>query len=770
MTVSFSLWTLTLSVLSLHLQLHTAAAGGSYAPTTDAPCPDPSSQPLVRSFSSEQSTNPQEQAYIHALEANTLPDAWKNWLGDASEIGYTFSDFPAGSFPRIGIGVGGGGYRGALYGAGVLNALDGRNSSAKKSGTGGLLQVASYIAGSSGGSWVTASMLMNDWPTTSNLVYGGGGLNGWMLEQDLFDPSDGGGQNQQYYQAVMDSVKSKAATGLPTSIVDPWGRLLAYHFLNGTTSKNMYDDSAHGAGQLWSAIPQSPAFQQYAVPFPLIVSDSLHENQNVSGVLPLDNVVYEFSPYEFGSWDPNLAAMVYVAYVGTHLSDGSAANGKCTMGFDQASFIIGASANNFSGNLNNGGVDGFSSSDQQVLLSQLNDPSNSPNNAAANVPNPFQSVSSSTFSESGSNYLGLVDGGANGEHVPFGSLLVKSRFVDVVVALDAGADIVNDWPNGTSLLQTSNRVKNVLSTSHQQFPQIPSSSGDFINYGMNMRPTFFGCNPAHNPPESPLVIYLPNSPPVDGTQPYTNPSSSIFNYTDDLTSAFMNQAYANAVGGFMPNKTGADPDWGLCLRCAAIDRARYKAASSATPSPTSSSSSQTKGLLSATSSFSSSTSQATDTIPSTTQVLLPSSSTFVSSSLSESYLDQETSLLSSATTSISEDAQPTLSASADRFAGSRRAQATSTPQRSEICQKCFQQYCYNPNAPPPPSSVPGRQTVFEQPLPLGGIPQVEYWVKTHKAELAGIVLGVVAFIGGAIGGISILAEEAREETTVLPGG
>jgi lysophospholipase len=34
--------------------------------------------------------------------------------------------------------------------------------------------------------------------------------------------------------------------------------------------------------------------------------------------------------------------------------------------------------------------------------------------------------------------------------------------------------------------------------------------------------------------------------------------------------------FANAVGGFVPNTTSADADFGKALQCAAIDRARYK--------------------------------------------------------------------------------------------------------------------------------------------------------------------------------------------------
>jgi len=40
-----------------------------------------------------------------------------------------------------------------------------------------------------------------------------------------------------------------------------------------------------------------------------------------------------------------------------------------------------------------------------------------------------------------------------------------------------------------------------------------------------------------------------------------------------FTAVFINQAFTNTLGGFKPNTTSPDPNWGQCLKCAAIDRA-----------------------------------------------------------------------------------------------------------------------------------------------------------------------------------------------------
>jgi len=36
------------------------------------------------------------------------------------------------------------------------------------------------------------------------------------------------------------------------------------------------------------------------------------------------------------------------------------------------------------------------------------------------------------------------------------------------------------------------------------------------------------------------------------------------------------QIHANMLAGFVPGTNDADPNWGKCLQCAAIDRARFK--------------------------------------------------------------------------------------------------------------------------------------------------------------------------------------------------
>ncbi|KZV86590.1 lysophospholipase [Exidia glandulosa HHB12029] len=550
----------------------------SYAPTPNVQCPPDAD--LLRSTPTgpSQSLHPNETSYIQTRQEKVVLDAWKSWLGDGSGIGYKLSDFKD-AFPRVGIAVSGGGYRAAQYGAGSLSALDARNQTAKNAGTGGLLQVSSYLSGVSGGSWLLTSIVFNDLPTMHDLVLGNDKLHGWLLDIDLLIP--GGGnifnqENQWVYGAVLDQVYKKADAGFDTSITDPWARLLGYHFLNGTTRDNFFtNDSAHGAGVLWSDIPKVPSFSNYQMPLPLVVADSRPAKSGYNGTTAqLNWVVYEFSPFEFGSWDPDVSAFTDVAVTGTHLNSGEPDGpDKCVKGFDQATFVMGTSSSLFNVCCTcNTAVKRFADSPGRALVDLLRRlTSRVQTNAddVANWPNSFLGHKVRDFIDGARLKLELIDGGSNQENIPIGPLLVDARGVDTIVALDGTDEDDNSWPmyvsclpeySGRAIYATRNRTRNFLDSTHQPMPPLPANFPDFANFGLNRRPTFFGCDPKNNPPEFPMLIYLPNMPP----------------YTEKHTSLFLDSAQTNIISGFLPGKTGADPNFPKCLQCAAVDRARYK--------------------------------------------------------------------------------------------------------------------------------------------------------------------------------------------------
>jgi lysophospholipase len=156
------------------------------------------------------------------------------------------------------------------------------------------------------------------------------------------------------------SVDNKGKLGLDTSLTDIWARALSYHILSGlglaadteTTTDNFFNnDTSHGAGLLWSNIPNIPSYSDFSLPLPIVVAcvkpnnfSELHPNTP----LFLNTTQYEFTPYEMGSFDPNLSSFLDVRYLGTHVNAGNPPNSTaCVTEFDQASFVFGTSSSLF---------------------------------------------------------------------------------------------------------------------------------------------------------------------------------------------------------------------------------------------------------------------------------------------------------------------------------------------------------------------------------------------------------------------------------------
>ena len=83
--------------------------------------------------------------------------------------------------PNIAVIVSGGGERAMLVGGGILAGLDSRNASAVANKVGGVQQLATYIAGLSGGSWITGSWALAGYPMFEQLRD-----QVWSLEEGTF--------------------------------------------------------------------------------------------------------------------------------------------------------------------------------------------------------------------------------------------------------------------------------------------------------------------------------------------------------------------------------------------------------------------------------------------------------------------------------------------------------------------------------------------------------------------------------------------------------
>jgi lysophospholipase len=164
------------------------------------------------------------------------------------------------------------------------------------------------------------------------------------------------------HRSLLWSTDDKGRTGLDTSLTDIWARALSYHFLTGlgnpitsdtiTTTGNFFtNDTSHGAGILWSDMASLPTFQKREFPLPLVVADVRPPGFSKlppNTTLFLNSTQYEFTPWELGSYDPDLSAFVDIRFLGTHLINGKPANSSaCVTQFDQTSFVFGTSSSLF---------------------------------------------------------------------------------------------------------------------------------------------------------------------------------------------------------------------------------------------------------------------------------------------------------------------------------------------------------------------------------------------------------------------------------------
>jgi lysophospholipase len=88
-------------------------------------------------------------------------------------------------------------------------------------------------------------------------------------------------------------------------------------------------------------------FTSYVVPYPIITS--LGVKTQDGECLPGPNATqYEFSPYEFGSWDQGVSAFASTQYLGSTLNNGKPASStSCVTGFDNTGLVLGTSSSLF---------------------------------------------------------------------------------------------------------------------------------------------------------------------------------------------------------------------------------------------------------------------------------------------------------------------------------------------------------------------------------------------------------------------------------------
>ncbi|EAW24500.1 lysophospholipase Plb2 [Aspergillus fischeri NRRL 181] len=369
---------------------------------------------------------------------------------------------------------------------------------------------------------------------------------------------NGGGALQAFDNRTTNSTHSgqlggilQSATYLSGLSGGSWGRSLSYQLINAPEG---------GVSYTWSSIALSKDFQAGTMPMPLVIADGRAPGETV---VPTNTTVFEFNPWEFGSWDESLSAFVSLEFLGSNFSKGTLATGeKCVRGFDNAGFIMGTSSSLFNQaflHMNDTDAPPAVKDSISAILGGIGSENN---DIAVYKPNPFyRYASQSKYTTSPS--LTLVDGGEDLQNIPLDPLLQPQRHVDVILALDSSADTTTRWPNGTSMVATYERnVDSSETNSGLPFPSVPDQN-TFVNLGLNNRPTFFGCN-SSNMTGSPLVVYIPNAPYIYPS----NVSTFDLQYNTSERNAIIENGYDVATLG---NGT-VDSNWPSCLACAILSR------------------------------------------------------------------------------------------------------------------------------------------------------------------------------------------------------
>ena len=476
---------------------------------------------------------------------------------------------------NIGLSFSGGGYRALFTGAGELMALDSRtttNSTLK-----GLLDSSVYITGLSGGSILLSTLAFNNWTSVEDIM-----LDNTTTIWNTSRPPVSADLN--YWAQLIGEVNEKKKAGFDISLIDVYGRILSRFMF-----EKEFDD--YGLNTLFSDLQFSDAFMNYDMPFPMILTTG--GTTNGTNITDYSINVFEVNPYEFGSFSPLVGGFIPIELLGSSLDNGlPIVNDRCTYDFDNVGFLVGASSNILesfqepfdllmSGNQSIAALlsaqlgANVSSSYIELLVNAVNPNLNE--TLFAVLDNPFynSSLASNESEVADGKLLKLVDGGFFEESVPLDPILAPARQIDIVFAFDNNAETEDNWPNGDSLYASEERW--LSSFPDDEFYELPSSSEEFVELGLNTKPVFFGCNGTSlitnqtNPNATvefnymkPLLVYIPNTD-------YTY-ESNITNYQFPIS-----ERNALIHNGFeIAQYNNEEDDFAQCVGCAIIRRSEER--------------------------------------------------------------------------------------------------------------------------------------------------------------------------------------------------
>ncbi|KAJ3109282.1 Lysophospholipase 1 [Phlyctochytrium planicorne] len=529
---------------------------GNQSPFTPYTVSCPTDEPILRSTLTSSSmdkvnqTLMKEEAEWIAAKEEKGREAWRRYLERVQLKDFDIEKFvKSKKLPRVALAFSGGGSRALLVGAGVIKSMDERSPEAIEKGTGGILQVASYISGLSGGSFLIGSLYTTNFKTIDYLHE-----NVWKLDVDTFTPASSDHlDNVGVYVNFLRDIAHKRRAGYPTTITDYWSRLVSVH----TTQTKDF-----GVSLKMSNLAREQAFRDHETPFPVVVW-----NERVPGEKDVGFYanIWESTIFETGSWSPAISGFIKTEYLGTTMNKG-VPSGKCTKGFDSFGYVVGISSSVF-----NQALQDFDRAYKNRVLSPVIQYLSNKQVDSALVPNPFFKVEGVPKNTSDVKFVSLVDGGLDGQNVPIHPFLQPARGVDVIFATDSTVSYYEGgWPNGSSIISTAEYAY----YTGIPFPPTPATPEEYLDQGLVNRTVFFGCDLAKDETEAPfgqwpIMVFIPN-------REFSYPSNaSTFRrvYDLDVSTPFMMNGFdLLATGAAQMPVPKKQEDWAGCVACAMVLR------------------------------------------------------------------------------------------------------------------------------------------------------------------------------------------------------
>eukprot|EP00121_Abeoforma_whisleri_P015062 Awhi_evm1s13887 len=481
-----SLFTLYLASYSLGASVQNTSIGpnniNAYAPVVGQCTNQEVNGQSVRV--AESSLSSEESSWMSKRD-QVIQKNWVNYFENVAEdilgLKEHLSNDSKSSFPRVAITSSGGGTRAMLVGAGVFSSFDSHDKTAIENKSGGIFDISSYVVGLSGSSWLVSSLLVNNFPVPSQWA-----KESINLDTTVFAPGESDAQIVKNYEIFDAQITAKQTAGFNVSLVDLWGRGISYQILNPLAS------TSYGVDIRLSdfATDQDNLFYTADCPFPILLSTQLFKDESAKA----SGQPWEMSPFETGSFSPDVNAFVNTGSFGTTFDNLNPVDDtECTKYFDNLGFLFGTSSAAFA--LSDPGTD-LPWEAQLILEKYMNGLEKL---TLAPSPNPFYGLITNQNADAKTMYLG--DGGLGSwGNIPLFPVLVPERNVDVIFAIDSSND-VNGLPSGNAIVRASNYSALV----GVPFPSTPDQSYFDQNPEILQRVTFFGCNET-----APTIIYIPN--------------------------------------------------------------------------------------------------------------------------------------------------------------------------------------------------------------------------------------------------------------------